>query len=437
MLNENFIRKGETIAVALSGGKDSIALVSILFDNADKLGITVKAINVEHGIRGETSLRDSLFVADFCKNRGIPLKSFSIDCKKFAADHGYGVEEGARIARYKFFLQAIEEGFCDKVATAHHLSDSVETLLFNLFRGASVAGVTGIGNSRNEGLIIRPFADTPKSEIEEYIEKNDLPYVDDETNFESEYSRNYIRNELMPVILARFPGAERAIGRFLHISDAENEFMDSLAEKILKSDGTVYRVGIDTPDCLCARAIVMAMKKSGIGKDYAKAHIDAVLSLKTLENGSVVSLPCEVRAAREYNDIVIYKRHTVKKFEIPFEKGDICKVVGNLSFSAPENKNIAFDNKRNSDVLYFDYGKLPGNAVIRYRRNGDEFRKFGGCKKKLNDYFTDKKIPVRLRDEIPLVCSGNEVYIICGIEISDLIKVDKDTVNVLQCKYVR
>lgn len=163
MLNENFIRKGETIAVALSGGKDSIALVSILFDNAEKLGITVKAINVEHGIRGETSLRDSLFVADFCKNRGIPLKSFSIDCKKFAADHGYGVEEGARIARYKFFLQAIEEGFCDKVATAHHLSDSVETLLFNLFRGASVAGVTGIGNSRNEGLIIRPFADTPKS----------------------------------------------------------------------------------------------------------------------------------------------------------------------------------------------------------------------------------------------------------------------------------
>ena len=121
--------------------------------------------------------------------------------------------------------------------------------------------MTGIGNSRNEGLIIRPFADTPKSEIEEYIEKKDLPYVDDETNFESEYSRNYIRNELMPVILARFPGAERAIGRFLHISDAENEFMDSLAEKILRSDGTVYRVGIDTPDCLCARAIVMAMKK--------------------------------------------------------------------------------------------------------------------------------------------------------------------------------
>lgn len=437
MIKDNLFIKGETIAVALSGGKDSVALLHYLLSVKNKLGITVKAVNIEHGIRGETSKRDTLFVAELCNTLNVPLKTYYLDCVKFAKEHGYGIEEGARVARYDCFKSAIDDGFCDKVATAHHLSDSVETLLFNLFRGASLSGVTGIKAERSDGKIIRPFADTPKSEIEKYVADNGLPFVDDETNFESVYSRNYIRNEIMPVISARFPEAERSIGRFLKIAEAENDFLDDLAKNSLESDGSAYLLSVKTPDCVFARAVVAAMKSLGIAKDYVKSHIDAVLSLKNLENGSVVNLPRNVCASREYDKIAIYKiENADKNFNTPFGLGEIVGVSGKLRF---ERVNDGRQNERRAkrdSVLVFDLNKLPENAVVRYRQAGDCFKKFGGGSKKLNDYFTDKKIPLRLRDSIPLVCAGNEVYIICGIEISDRIRVDKSTDKVVQCTYL-
>ena len=437
MINDNLFNKGETIAVALSGGKDSVALLYSLLSVKDKLGIIVKAVNIEHGIRGATSKRDSMFVADLCQKLSVPLKTYQLDCVKFSEENRYGIEEGARIARYDCFKSAIGEGFCDKVATAHHLSDSVETLLFNLFRGASLSGMTGIKSERNNGKIILPFADTPKSEIEKYVADNGLPFVDDETNFESVYSRNYIRNEIMPVVSARFPEAEKSIGRFLKIAESENDFLEELAKKSLTRDGNAYVISIDTPDCIFARSVVLAMKSLGIGKDYVKLHVDAVLSLKDLANGSKVSLPRNVYAAREYDKIAIYK--AVKSdgnFEKPFALGYIDGAIGKLSFGEINEKEKNVNELKYGRSLVFDLNKLPKNAVIRYKRSGDYFKKFGGGRKKLNDYFTDKKIPLRLRDSIPLVCADSEVYIICGIEISDLIKVDKGTEKVVQCTYL-
>ena len=437
MINDNLFNKGETIAVALSGGKDSVALLYSLLSVKDKLGIIVKAVNIEHGIRGATSKRDSMFVADLCQKLSVPLKTYQLDCVKFSEENRYGIEEGARIARYDCFKSAIGEGFCDKVATAHHLSDSVETLLFNLFRGASLSGMTGIKSERNNGKIIRPFADTPKSEIEKYVADNGLPFVEDETNFESVYSRNYIRNEIMPVVSARFPEAEKSIGRFLKIAESENDFLEELAKKSLTRDGNAYVISIDTPDCIFARSVVLAMKSLGIAKDYVKLHVDAVLSLKNLVNGSKISLPRNVYAAREYDKIAIYK--AVKSdgnFEKPFALGYIDGAIGKLSFGEINEKEKNVNELKYGRSLVFDLNKLPKNAVIRYKRSGDYFKKFGGGRKKLNDYFTDKKIPLRLRDSIPLVCAGSEVYIICGIEISDLIKVDKGTEKVVQCTYL-
>ncbi len=437
MINDNLFNKGETIAVALSGGKDSVALLYSLLSVKDKLGIIVKAVNIEHGIRGATSKRDSMFVADLCQKLSVPLKTYQLDCVKFSEENRYGIEEGARIARYDCFKSAIGEGFCDKVATAHHLSDSVETLLFNLFRGASLSGMTGIKSERNNGKIIRPFADTPKSEIEKYVADNGLPFVDDETNFESVYSRNYIRNEIMPVVSARFPEAEKSIGRFLKIAESENDFLEELAKKSLTRDGNAYVISIDTPDCIFARSVVLAMKSLGIAKDYVKLHVDAALSLKNLVNGSKISLPRNVYAAREYDKIAIYK--AVKSdgnFEKPFALGYIDGAIGKLSFGEINEKEKNVNKLKYGRSLVFDLNKLPKNAVIRYKRSGDYFKKFGGGRKKLNDYFTDKKIPLRLRDSIPLVCADSEVYIICGIEISDLIKVDKGTEKVVQCTYL-
>ena len=157
MLNKKIIPAGSTIAVALSGGKDSIVLLNLLLKASNELKINVKALNVEHGIRGEESVRDSEFVKNYCNELSVPLLQRSFNCVEYSKQLGLSVEEGARKFRYQFFLDCIKEGFCDFVATAHHLSDNVETILFNLFRGASPSGLTGINELGFDGKIIRPL----------------------------------------------------------------------------------------------------------------------------------------------------------------------------------------------------------------------------------------------------------------------------------------
>lgn len=431
MLNRALFDKGDVVAVAFSGGKDSACLFDLLYGLQDQLSITVKAINIDHGIRGETSIRDSSFVKSVCAEKGVELKFYRLDCKQFSSENGYSEEEGARILRYKCFLDAIESGFCTKVATAHHASDSAETVLFNLFRGASTAGVTGIDDVALGGKIIRPLASVTRERIDEYVASKKIRFVTDETNLSDEYSRNFIRNRVLPLIKERFPEVEKSVCRFAEISAKENLYLDGEARRALTRDGEAIYIDLDSDDCVLARAIVVAMKELGIGKDYVKAHVDSVSALKHAKTSTEIVLPKGVKAIKEYDRIALYRRVDTVDKEVKFAIGEIDGFGARLAF-LPKSQRLDGENK----VLRFDADKLPDGAVIRYRRVGDEFTKFGGGTKKLNDYFTDKKIPNRLRDCIPLVCVGSRVYIICGIEISDLVRVDKDAANVLQCIYV-
>lgn len=437
IINKKLFRRGEVVAVAVSGGKDSMCLLNLLLDGQGELGVTVKAINIEHGIRGETSVRDSEFVADYCEKRGVELKSYKLDCKSFSAKHGYSEEEGARIARYSCFYDALNSGYCDKVATAHHLSDTFETTLFNLFRGSSSAGVSGINETRDDGRIIRPLSAVSGKTLAEYASERSIPFVQDETNFEDDYSRNYIRNRVIPVILERFPEAERSVARFCELERKENGFLNGLAEQELKRNGEEFYISVGVDECVFARATVIALKRLGVGKDYEKSHIDAVLNLVNRENGKFVTLPKGVVAVREYDKVVLYRSNRVLNRETPFSLCVTENFAKNFRFETTYCgcELVKSGNRANIDrELNFDFDKIPSGAVIRAKRDGDVFVKFGGKKKKLCDYFTDVKIPLRLRDSIPLVCYGNEVLIVCGVEISDNVKVDDGTVNVTVCK---
>ncbi|MBR2384116.1 MAG: tRNA lysidine(34) synthetase TilS [Clostridia bacterium] len=425
MLNKNLFNRGDVVAVALSGGKDSVCLFHLLLANAKDLGITVKAINVEHGIRGEQSKSDSLFVEKLCKSLQVPLKTFSFDCIKYSKDNGMTVEEGARKFRYQSFLGLINEGFCDKVATAHHLSDNVETVLLNLFRGASPSGIKGIPEIAYEGKIIRPILQATREEIDGYVANKNLEYVVDESNKSDDYSRNFLRLNVIPKIKERFPEMERAVGRFVGVLLEEDEFMSKLAiQAVEKKDGVVsVLTRLDIP--VFARACVIAMKECGIAKDYDKTHIDGLLALKTAPNGKRISLLNGVVGVKEYDRVAFYKKEDVDFIETNFFLGEIGfgrdKIAVEVCEETPNLKAV------NKGELYFDLDKIPDGAVIRTRRNGDVFTKFGGGTKKLGDYMTDKKIPLLKRDSLPLIVKDNVVLVICGREISELVKIDKNT----------
>ena len=181
---------GKTIGVALSGGRDSVALAYAL----KKADVSLIAVNVEHGIRGESSVNDSKFVEEFCKKYDIPLLSFSVDVPSFCKQNGYTTEQGARILRYDIFDKVLSDGKCDFIALAHHADDQVETVFMRIIRGTGVRGLCGM--SAVSGKYIRPLLDCTREDINDFIAKNELPYVDDETNFDTDYTRNFCARNL-------------------------------------------------------------------------------------------------------------------------------------------------------------------------------------------------------------------------------------------------
>ena len=402
-----------------------MALLYYMQSVCDYYHFKVVAINVEHGIRGESSILDTNFVKDYCSSHSIPLFCYTINSLEKAKEYKMGIEECARKLRYDCFFDCIERGNCDLIATAHHLGDNLESVLLNLFRGASIKGIKGI-NEVYKDKIIRPFLSVSKSDILEYIAQNDVPFVTDETNFDDDYTRNFLRLNVIPTIKQVFPDAEKSVGRLSLIAKEEDEFLDGLSHKVLKRTPDGYLIPISTPDVIFKRATIIALKELGLQKDWEKTHIDSVLSLKNLENGSIAILPKNICAIREYENVVLYLKEDALQTEIPFALGDIPFQKTTISIKKVEKLvNL-------KDGLYFDLDKIPKTAIIRTKREGDKFTKFGGGTKSLGDYLTDKKVPYRLRDSIPLIADGNVVYVIGGVEISQQVKVTDTTKTIVK-----
>jgi tRNA(Ile)-lysidine synthase len=421
MIKLSHVNKNDNIMVALSGGKDSMCLFSILYSMKEEYNLTLSAVNIEHGIRGDDSKKDSLFVKNYCEKLNIPIKSFSVDAVKFSKENGYTLEQGARILRYNIFEDLLKADATLKIATAHHQSDNVESVLFNLFRGTGLKGMSGI--NANVSRIIRPLIDVKKSEINEYVDKNNIPFVQDLTNFDSAYSRNFIRNELLTKIDEKFPMAIDNINAFSRLAKEEDEFLDNLAKKYIDFDGDNLSILTDTPLVLLKRAVIMVLKEYGVKKDYTKKHIDACVNLSTGKNGSYVVLANEIKVVKEYEKLVFYYSFLEKDEKVyAYNEGTFTLSSAIIGI---EKSPIVKEN-----ALNFDGDKIPKNAVIRTRRNGDIFTKFAGGTKKLKDYFIDKKIKRFKRDLIPLIAVDNQVLLIFGVEISEQIKIDKNTKNI-------
>ncbi len=422
MLDVSLFNSGDIVAVALSGGKDSMCLLNLLLENAQKLGITVKAVNIDHSIRKIESENDSKFVKTYCQSLNVPLFFKKVDAINYSKQNGYSLEQGARELRYLVFKEAIESGFCTKIATAHHANDNFETVLFNMFRGSGVQGLTGIKAISNG--VVRPLINATRNEIDEYVLKHSIPFVEDSTNLNADYTRNYIRLNIVPKILEKFNGAIDSVSRLTKTLQEEDEFLNDLAKNVIAMREGNFCLPTTLQSVIFKRATLLVLKELGITKDYEKAHIDGVFSLLNLKNGSQISLPNGIICVREYDSVVFYKNYQPLTAPIYNFK------VGKFDFDGFSIK-IEPCLQRESG-LFIDENKVPKTAVIRNRQNGDVFTKFGGGTKKLKDYLIDKKIPKLKRDSLVVLASGNEILAIFGVEISDKVKVDEFTKSVLK-----
>ena len=209
--NNNLFLKNEKIGVAVSGGIDSMCLLHYLNKNKDILNISILAITVNHCLR-ENGASDVKFVEKYCLENNIPCKSFKVDAGMYAKNNKLTIEEGARLVRYGVFDSLLERKIVDKICLAHHSLDQAETILLNLLRGTGLNGAMGMEIKRDN--FVRPLLYTDKSEIISYAEINNIPYITDETNYNTEFARNFLRNEIFPQLKKRWPNVEKNLVNF-------------------------------------------------------------------------------------------------------------------------------------------------------------------------------------------------------------------------------
>ena len=232
----NMIENGEKVVLAVSGGPDSICMLDILNDikNDETIDINFEIVvaHVNHMIRKEAE-EDEKYVKKYCEEKRIEFYSKSIDVQKMANNNKIGVEEAGRKVRYDFFDEILEKTNAQKIAIAHNKNDKVETVLMHILRGSGINGLKGIEAKR--GKYIRPLIECERNEIEEYCSKKNLQPRIDKTNFENEYTRNKVRNLLIPYIQKEFnPNLINTIDRLSNLVVEEENYMDQQVEKAYK-----------------------------------------------------------------------------------------------------------------------------------------------------------------------------------------------------------
>ena len=286
-------------------------------------------------------------------------------------------------------------------------------------------------------VYVRPMLNTTQKAVVNYINDNDIAYVEDKTNAESEFARNYIRNQVMPVLLKKFPNAIESLLSFSQLATLDDQYISSqVPSDSFIVNGKTVSIPLNYfiyAKPIVARMIFRALASIGITKDIESKHIDAICELvASSENGKKIELPNKVVASKEYDYLTLFnKQKEVVSLNQEFKIGE-TKIKGVGTISVKRTKQRA-----NDGALYVDSKQIPKNAVWRFRENGDVFEKFGGGTKKLKSYLIDIKIPQRLRTNLPVLASGNEVFVIAGVEISDKVKITENTGFMYKIEFVR
>lgn len=436
LIDDKFVESSDGIAVGVSGGADSMVLLWALIDKQKEVGFDLHVINVNHHIRGLSSDEDSAFVEKFCKAKKLKYTIVNVDAKQLKADKKMTLEEAARKARYDAFYDVMKKEHLNKLFLAHHKNDQVETILMHLFRGAGISGACGIGDTDK---IFRPLLGFSKAELLKLAEDYGVKFVTDETNADNSYARNYVRNIVIPDIEKMYPGVVDAIFEFgKKCKNVKKYIENQVKNENIANNGEflLLKEAVFEEDTLVVcEYIKRAFEMMGVFADIESKHYDAIVALKDAKVNTCIDLPHKIVVGRTYQGLKFFKKQETKvnDMEYEFVIGSLeIEGVGVIETSLVSAEEVVYGE----GVLYVDHDKISTDAVWRTRRIGDMFAKFGTGSKKLNDYFTDKKIENLLRDKIPVLASSNQIMVVAGEDISENVKIDGETEQIVAIKFV-
>lgn len=411
--------QGNPVAVGLSGGADSVALLRVLVS----LGVKVEAYHCNFHLRGAESDRDEQFCRDLCRQMGIPLAIRHFDVAARMAGTCESVEMACRELRYGWWRSS----GVGTLAVAHHADDNAETLLLNLMRGTGLRGLKGM-LPRN-GHIIRPLLCVGREEILEYLKSIGQDYVTDSTNAACEYRRNRIRNRLLPAFEELFPGSMEGIkrtvrslwGNFAIYEDA----VGRLRGKYIAADsGDILVDRIKAEEADPASVLYELLSPEGFNIDQCRDMLNPAETLsgrrfgnRIMEHGVLSIIPQETAA------------HPVTLDASPFSLTEIDR---------EEFKAIIGSGNAGRDVMFMDASVLDGNPefMLRPWREGDRLAPFGMKGTRLvSDIYSDAKIGVARRNRYPLLMLGDKILWVCGLRASRHYAVTPRTERILMIRY--
>lgn len=414
------------VIVAYSGGADSSLLLALAVEWAAENCVKLFAAHVDHGIRGSEAARDREHCVSEAEKYGVKCFVLCTDVPRFAEESGRSLEDAARKVRYEFFSEIMKRENIPLLLTAHNSDDNLETMLYRLAKGTSARGLCGIPARRkiDGGFVARPLLSLSKSEIVALCEGNNIEYVTDSTNADTEYARNRIRKNIVPELCKINPRAALAAERTARLIKEDCDFIDSLALEYMSGENARDAGELRKLKKPLLSRVLSAFYSEHSDEPLCEKHINLLAKLITDgKEGDSLSLPSKMRAVLRRGRLV---------FEADTERGTpktkkcvktIYKLILNDIYTdSPQftpqiqDENGIVYNLFTQDTFKFD--KIKGEIYFRNRLAGDKIRSCG-VSKDVRKLFSEKKIPIEERESYPVVCDGNGILYIPFVACRD------------------
>jgi tRNA(Ile)-lysidine synthase len=429
ILNTRLFEPHEKVLLAVSGGIDSMVMMHLF----EKSEFTYGVVHCNFQLRGDDSMRDELFVKEQVLQHGVPLYSTRFETKEYAALNGISIEMAARELRYEYFEQIRFRNNYDYIATAHHQDDVLETFFLNLSRKTGIRGLSGI--REKNGRIIRPLLFASRRDIEGYARSNDVESREDRTNSEMIYQRNYIRHHIIPAFTGLNPSFKGSLSETIsNLREAEevySHFLNQANVQVMLSQYNGWEIQISRlmefpfPKVLLYEILL----EFGFNTVIAK---QVYLSLGSLSGKQFYSKTHRLVKDRESLFVTPLPLDEERIFYI---EDDDIELFAPFDLTVEKTDAASFSIIKSPEVACIDMEKVEFPLLIRKWKQGDYFCPLGMSGfKKVSDFLIDNKVPVHLKENIWVLCSGQDIVWVIGHRIDNRFRITQETKRVMIVK---